>query len=52
MDTAYFMQAMQEWEQRTGKKCVMHNVDSQTFSALLQRAQQLKEEAQCHQSMK
>ena len=45
MDTEYFLQAMAEWEQRTGKKCVMHNVDRETFSALLQRAQELKEEA-------
>ena len=50
MDTAYFLQAMQEWEQRTGQKCVMHNVDRETFSALLQRAQQLKEAAQCQQT--
>lgn len=50
MDTGYFLAAMQEWEQRTGKKCIMSNVDRETFSALLQRAQQLKEAAQCQQT--
>lgn len=50
MDTEYFLQAMQEWEQRTGHKCLMHTVDRETFSALLQRAQQLKEAAQCQQT--
>ena len=47
MDTEYFLQAMAEWEKKTGQKCIMSNVDSKTFSALLQRAQQLKQEATC-----
>lgn len=49
MDTEYFLKAMAEWEQKTGKKCIMSNVDASTFSALLRRAQQLKEAAQCQQ---
>lgn len=43
MDTKYFMQAMEAWEKRTGKKCIMSNVDAATFSELLREAQQLKE---------
>jgi hypothetical protein len=45
MDTEYFLQAMSEWEERTGQKCIMSNVDAKTFSVLLQRAQELKEAA-------
>jgi hypothetical protein len=46
MDTKYFLEAMQEWEKRTGKKCIMSNVDTPTFSELLRIAQQKKEEEQ------
>lgn len=48
MDTVYFMEAMKQWEQKTGKKCIMSNVDSATFSQLLRDAQALKEQAKCH----
>lgn len=43
MDTKYFVEAMAAWEKRTGKKCIMSEVDSKTFSELLRDAQTLKE---------
>jgi hypothetical protein len=43
MDTKYFLEAMAQWEKKTGKKCILSNVDAATFSELARDAQKLKE---------
>lgn len=42
MDTVYFVKAMDAWEKRTGKKCIMGAISTAEFSQLLQDAQELK----------